>query len=80
MTFCHKTSGTLKCVVIPESTPTGFSAYPPDPPGGAATGRTQEEIETNMREALELHIEGLREVGNDIPEPQTDSSVIEIAA
>ncbi|NBW93306.1 MAG: type II toxin-antitoxin system HicB family antitoxin [Bacteroidetes bacterium] len=70
----------MKCVVILESTTTGFSSYSPDLPGCAATGRTQEEIETNMREALELHIEGLREVGNDIPEQQTDSSLIEVAA
>lgn len=70
----------MKFVVIIEPTPTGFSAYSPDLPGCATTGRSREEIETNMREAIELHIEGLREEGNDVPDPQTDSIVIEVAA
>ena len=70
----------MKYVVIIEPTQTGFSAYSPDLPGCATTGRTREEIEANMREAIELHIEGLREDGTEIPKPVTDSIVVEVAA
>jgi predicted RNase H-like HicB family nuclease len=44
-----------------------FSAYSPDLPGCVATGATREEAEKNMYEAIQLHIEGLKEDGIPIP-------------
>lgn len=54
-------------LVIFEPTPTGFSAHAPDLPGCIATGETHEEVERTMREAMEFHLEGLREEGVAIP-------------
>ncbi len=67
-------------LVIVEETETGYSAYYPDVPGCVATGSTREEVERNIREALEFHFEGLREEGYSLPEPKSYSSYIQIPA
>ena len=67
-------------LVVVERTSTGFSAYPPDLPGCISTGRTREEVEANMREAIELHIEGLRLEGYPVPEPSSESAYVNVAA
>lgn len=61
-----------------EETSTGYSAYCPDLEGCVSTGATQEEVERNMREAIEFHLEGLREEGFSAPEPHTHSAVVEV--
>ena len=61
----------MKYLVIIEPTDTGFSAYSPDLPGCVSTGATREEVERNMQEAMEFHLEGLREEGYAVPEPST---------
>jgi predicted RNase H-like HicB family nuclease len=58
--------------IVVEETGTGFSAYAPELPGCISTGATREEVEANMREAIELHLEGLRAEGYEIPAPQED--------
>ncbi len=55
--------------VIYEWGPKNWSAYVPDLPGCVTTGATREETEVNIREAIELHLEGMREDGISIPEP-----------
>jgi len=55
-----------------------LSAYVPICPGCITTGRTVEEIERNIREAIELHLEGLREDGEPIPEPHTAVAYVEL--
>jgi predicted RNase H-like HicB family nuclease len=55
-------------LVVLEPTDTGFSAYSPDIPGCIATGATREEAEQNMHEAIQFHIDGLREDHLAIPE------------
>ena len=70
----------MKYFIVIELTGTGFSAYPPDLPGCVATGTTHEEVERNMREAIELHLEGLREEGYPVPEPGTSSAYVEVTA
>ena len=50
-----------KYLIIVEKTPTGYSAYSPDVPGCGSTGQTKEEVEHNIQEAIQFHIEGLRE-------------------
>ena len=59
-------------IVIYEHTARNWAAYAPDVPGCIATGKTREEVEANFREALEFHIEGLREAGLPIPEATSD--------
>jgi predicted RNase H-like HicB family nuclease len=69
-----------KYLIIIEPTRTGYSAYSPDLPGCVSTGTTRNEVELNMREAVEFHIQGLKEEGYDVPEPTTYSSYVDIAA
>jgi len=70
----------MKFLVVIEPTDTGFSAYSPDLPGCVSTGVTREKVERNMQEAIEFHIEGLREEGYSVPEPSTSSSYVEVIA
>ncbi len=66
--------------IVVEMTKTGYSAYSPDLPGCITTGRTRAEVTANMREAIELHIEGLRLEGLPVPEPSNGSAYVEVAA
>ena len=70
----------MKYLVILEGTKTGFSAYSPDLAGCVSSGNTYEETEQNMREAIEFHIEGMKLVGLDIPQPSTFSAYVDINA
>ena len=67
-------------LVIIEPTRTGFSAYSPDLPGCVSAGRTLQATEKRMREAITMHIEGLREEGLEIPEPQSVAAYVSVAA
>ncbi|MEA3209624.1 MAG: hypothetical protein QOE70_2681 [Chthoniobacter sp.] len=67
-------------LIIIEDTATGFSAYSPDLPGCVATGRTRDEVEREMHDAIEFHIEGLRLSGYPVPEPRSQAAYCEIAA
>jgi predicted RNase H-like HicB family nuclease len=69
-----------KYLVVVEKTDTGYSAYSPDVDGCITTGATREEVERNMKEALEFHLEGLREHGLPIPEPSASSTELEVTA
>ena len=69
-----------KYLIIVEETESGYSAFSPDVPGCGSVGDTKEEIERNIQEAIELHLEGLRLEGYDIAEPSTYSSYIDVAA
>ena len=64
--------------VIIERGPNNLSAYVPDLPGCVTTGRTVEEIERNIHEAVELHLESMVEDGMPIPEPSTSVSYVEL--
>jgi predicted RNase H-like HicB family nuclease len=61
----------MKYLVIYEKTVTGYSAYPPDLPGCGAAGKTLDETKRLIHEAIDLHVAGLREDGDAIPEPTT---------
>ncbi len=69
-----------KYLIVIEPTKTGFSAYSPDLPGCVSTGRTSEEVEQNMREAIAFHLDGLRQEGEPVPEPHTYSAYVELPA
>ena len=71
---------TKRYLIVMEATSTGHSAYSPDLPGCIATGSTESEVENKMREAIELHVAGLREQGEPVPEPQSSSSYVEVSA
>ena len=67
-----------KFLVVIESTKTGYSAYSPDLPGCVATGATREEVEKNMHDAIEMHVQGLLEDNLPVPEPTTFAEYISI--
>jgi predicted RNase H-like HicB family nuclease len=66
-------------LVVIEETDTGYSAYSPDLPGCIATGKTREEVEKNMHEAIGLHVEGLLEDQHAIPKCRTFAEYIAVA-
>lgn len=70
----------MKYLIVIEPTSTGYSAYSPDLPGCVSTGRTREEVERNMQEAIEFHVEGLQAAGCEVPDPSTSSAYVEITA
>ena len=70
----------MRYAVIIEKAQGNFSAYAPDLPGCVTTGASLEEVESNIREAITLHIEGLREDGLPIPLPTTIVEYCEMAA
>lgn len=66
-----------KYLVIIEKAENNFSAYSPDLPGCVATGSTRDEVEERMREAIHMHIDGMREDGLPVPEPSSVAEYIE---
>lgn len=70
----------MKYAVIIERAPSNYAAYVPDLPGCIATGATQGEVLQNMREAIEMHLEALREDHQSIPEPTSAIAEVEVSA
>jgi predicted RNase H-like HicB family nuclease len=67
-----------KYAVIFEHAETNWAAYVPDLPGCVSTGRTLEETELNVREAISGHLKTLREFGEPVPEPTSVVKEIEV--
>lgn len=65
-------------LVIIERAENNFSAYSPDLPGCVATGDTKEETLQRMREAIAIHLEGLREDGLPVPPPSSTADYIAV--
>jgi predicted RNase H-like HicB family nuclease len=75
----RKTSGgSMTYTVIYEKGPTSWGAYVPDLPGVITVGDSREEVERLIQEAIEFHIEGMREEGLAIPPPSSFAGVVEI--
>jgi predicted RNase H-like HicB family nuclease len=70
----------MRYAIVIEKAEANYSAYVPDLPGCVATGSTIEETERHIREAIELHLAGLREDGEAIPEPSSQVEYVEVAA
>ncbi len=70
----------MRYAIVIENAGGNYSAYVPDLPGCIATGSTVEGTEQAIREAIELHLEGLREDGNPIPPPSSRVDYVEVAA
>ena len=69
----------MKYTIVIEQSPNNYAAYVPDLPGCVATASTREELLKEIREAIEFHIEGMREDGEPVPEPQATAEVVEVA-
>ncbi len=67
-----------KFAVVIEKGPNNYSAYVPDLPGCVSAGKTLAEIEKNIREAIEFHIEGMIEDGDPVPEPSSQTIEVEV--
>jgi predicted RNase H-like HicB family nuclease len=65
-------------LVVIEKADGNYSAYSPDLPGCIATGATQEEVEKNMTEAINLHIQGLIEDGLPVPESESVAKYVAV--
>jgi predicted RNase H-like HicB family nuclease len=70
----------MKYAVVIEEAPSNYSAYVPDLPGCVATGATIEEVEREIREAIEFHIEGMRQDGESVPQPKSTVEYVDIVA
>jgi len=70
----------VKYAAIIEKGPTSYGAYVPDLPGCVAAGDTREEVIKLIQEAIEFHIEGLREDGQPVPPPSSSIEFIDVAA
>ena len=68
----------MKYAVVIEKSETGFGAYVPDLPGCVAVGETLAETEALIREAVEFHLDGLREDGLTVPQPSTVADYVEV--
>ena len=70
----------MRYAVVIEKVENNYSAYVPDLPGCIATGATVAEVESQIREAIEFHLEGMREDGTAIPPPSSRVEYVDIAA
>ena len=70
----------MRYAVVVEKGETSFGAYVPDLPGCIAAAETKEEVLRLIHEAIEFHVEGLREHGEPIPEPSSSIEYVEVAA
>jgi predicted RNase H-like HicB family nuclease len=70
----------MKYVVIYEKTDTGYSSYVPDLPGCIAAGDDLAETKALMERAIEMHLAGMREDGDPVPEATTAAEYLEVPA
>ncbi len=70
----------MQYVVILEEGPESWGAYVPDLPGCVSVGETREEALKLIREAIEFHLDGMKEHGDPIPEPHFHSEVVQVNA
>ncbi len=68
----------MRYAVVIEKSKTGFGAYVPDLPGCVAVAETLSETEQLIREAIEFHLDGLREDGIRVPEPSAVAQYVEV--
>ncbi|HEY7543665.1 MAG TPA: type II toxin-antitoxin system HicB family antitoxin [Blastocatellia bacterium] len=70
----------MRYAVVIEKAENNYAAYVPDLPGCVTTGKTIEETEHQIREAIEFHIRGLREDGLPVPEPSSKVNYVDVGA
>jgi len=69
----------MRYAVVFEKSEVSFGAYVPDLPGCVATGDTEAQVESLIREAIEFHVTGLREDGLPVPPPSSKVEYIDVA-
>lgn len=69
----------MRYMVVIEKGPKSWGAHVPDLPGCVAVGASRKEVVGLIREAIELHIDGLRAEGAEIPQPACDSELVDVA-
>ena len=69
----------MKYTVVIERTPNNYAAYVPDLPGCFASAGTRKAVLKEIREAIAFHLEGMREDGEPLPQPQTTAAVVDAA-
>ena len=70
----------MRYMVVVEKGDTSWGAHVPDLPGCVAVGETREEVVKLIREAIDFHIEGLREDGQTVPPPSSEYEFIDVDA
>lgn len=70
----------MRYAIVIEQAGSNFSAYVPDLPSCVATGKTRQDVEQQVREAIIFHLEGLREDGIDVPLPASQVEYVDVAA
>lgn len=70
----------MRYAIVIEKAAENYSAYVPDLPGCVSTGGTISEVESEIREAIAFHLDGMREDGLDIPVPTSQVEYVDIAA
>ena len=70
----------MRYAIVIEKAESNYSAYVPDLPGCVATGATIEEVESQIREAIEFHLDGLRDDGLPIPQAASRVEYVDITA
>ena len=70
----------MRYTIVIEKSPENYAAYAPDVPGCVATGTTRGETVDEMRRAIRLHIESLREHGEPVPVPCCTAAVVDVVA
>lgn len=70
----------MRWAIVIEESEGNYGAYVPDLPGCVTTGDTLDEVRAMMREAIEFHLDGMREDGEPTPEPSTRIAYVEVAA
>ena len=70
----------MRYLVVIEKGESSFGAYVPDLPGCIAAAETEDEVRSLIRDAIEFHIEGLKEGGEPIPLPSSSSTLVEVGA
>ncbi len=72
--------GIARYMVVVERGETSWGAHVPDLPGCVAVGETREEVLRLIREAIEFHIDGLRQDGLAVPMPSSEGEFVEVGA
>ena len=70
----------MKYLVVIEKSENGYGAYVPDLPGCVAASSSRTEVVALIQEAVEFHIEGLKDSGDPIPLPKSQSEVVDVHA
>jgi predicted RNase H-like HicB family nuclease len=69
----------MRYAIVVEKGPTSYGAYVPDLPGCVAAAETRDEVLRLIREAIEFHIEEMREEGLQVPEPLSSAEYVEVS-